>query len=55
MERKDEQGLNTGSVFTFTFNEAGNYVFADASDENQLLVISVKGAGESCADPDRYL
>jgi len=27
MNRKKEQGLTTGSIFTFTFTTAGNYVF----------------------------
>jgi len=27
MKRKEGQGLTTGSIFTFTFNTPGNYVF----------------------------
>ena len=55
MNRKQAQGDITPSVFTFTFTQSGNYVFQDASDPSQLLIITVKGLGESCADPDRYL
>jgi hypothetical protein len=59
MERKQDQqrstGVTTGSVFTYTFTDAGNYVFQDAEDTSKLLMVSVKGDGETCADPDRYL
>lgn len=42
-------------MFTFTFKDPGNYIFQDAADSNALMVIAVKGIGEKCADPDRYL
>jgi hypothetical protein len=42
-------------MFAFTFTEAGNYIFQDGDDQSSLLVITVKGPGEKCADPDRYL
>lgn len=45
----------TASLFSFTFVQSGNYVFNDAADISQLLIITVKGAGEKCPDPDRYL
>lgn len=55
MKRKAAQGLTTGSVFSFTFTTSGNYVFQDAADSSSLMIISVKGSGENCADPDRFL
>jgi len=55
MERKQSQGDTSGSIFTFTFTVAGNYVFEMSNDPSQLLIVTVKGAGENCADPDRYL
>ena len=54
-KRKIEQGSNTPSLFTFSFNTAGTYVFNTASSASQLMIIIVKGAGEVCADPDRFL
>jgi hypothetical protein len=55
MERKQNDQVLSASIFTFTFVEAGNYVFELSNDPAQMMVISVKGPGESCADPDRYL
>ncbi len=42
-------------MFSFTFTQSGNYVFQDASSSTSLLIITVKGFGESCGDPDRFL
>ena len=42
-------------IFTFTFIEAGTYVFQLASNEKKIMIITVKGLGEECADPDRYV
>jgi len=42
-------------IFTFTFTEAGTYVFQDAANDKKIMIISVKGLGEECADPDRYV
>lgn len=55
MNRKISQGDTAASIFTFTFTEAGNYVFEMSNDASQLLIVTVKGPGETCADPDRYL
>jgi len=55
MERKAANGDMSPSVFSFTFTEAGSYVFTDASDPNSLMIVSVKGKGETCGDSDRYI
>ena len=49
------QNLSDPVIFTFTFTEAGTYVFNDAANEKKIMIISVKGLGEECADPDRYV
>ncbi len=54
-KRKIEQGIITPSFFTFTFTKAGTHIFNTASSKSQLMIIIVKGVGEKCADPDRYL
>jgi len=55
MKAKHAQGSTKASIFSYTFTEAGNYVFQDASDIAIMLIITVKGVGEKCQDPDRYL
>lgn len=55
MERKAAKNDISPSIFSFTFTEPGSYVFRDAQDVNKLLVVSVKGKGENCGDPDRYI
>jgi len=55
MARKQALNDMTPSTFSFTFLTAGNYVFYNAADKNNLLIVSVKGAGEKCGDPDRYI
>jgi hypothetical protein len=55
MRRKIAEGDQTESLFAFTFTEEGTYVFNDAAERQRILVITVKGAGEKCADPDRYV
>lgn len=47
--------VTTPSIFAFTFSIQGSYVFVDNSDYEQLMIIRVTGAGESCPDPDRYI
>lgn len=55
MERKQSDGLLSASLFAFTFVASGNYVFKLSNDAAQMMVITVKGPGETCSDPDRYL
>lgn len=43
------------SMFAFTFTAAGSYVFIDASDPEQLMIVKVTGSGEACPDSDRYI
>jgi len=45
----------TTTFFRFTFSEEGTYVFHDALDTEQLMVVKVVGAGEKCYDSDRYI
>ena len=47
--------VTTPSLFAFTFGIQGSYVFVDSADSEQLMIIRVTGAGESCPDPDRYI
>ena len=42
-------------MFVFTFTEEGSYVFTDASTSQKLMMITVMGPGEACADPDKYV
>ena len=39
-------------MWAHEFTEEGIYVFADSIDRDKLTVISVKGAGGECKDPD---
>ena len=55
MKTKQSNNVTTASMFAFTFTVAGSYVFVDATDIEQLMIIRVAGAGESCPDPDRYI
>ena len=55
MKRKNALGSTKPSFFTFTFIEAGSYVFNDAESEAKIMIITVMGAGETCSDPDRYV
>ena len=43
------------TLFMFTFDDAGVYVFADKSDTSQLTVISVMSASQSCPSTDEYI
>ena len=43
------------SLFAFTFAEQGTYVFADSTNKEKLMIITVMGPGESCADPEKYV
>jgi len=45
----------TPSLFAFTFNHAGNYVFHDHTNSQKIMIVTVKGVGEECTDPDRYV
>lgn len=55
MQKKQALGNSAPSLFTFTFGAAGTYVFVDATSSAKLLVITVMGPGEACADPERFL
>jgi hypothetical protein len=55
MARLRAQNSTTPVIFTFTFVEAGNYVFYDNISLQRIMIVSVKGLGEECADPNRYL
>jgi hypothetical protein len=55
MEKKAAQGKTAASFFTFTFIEIGSYVFVDAVNTEKMMMITVMGPGESCADPDKYV
>ncbi len=55
MKTKQANNVTATSMFAFTFSVQGSYVFADASDSEQLMIVRVTGAGESCPDPDRYI
>lgn len=55
MNTKAANNLTTPSLFTFTFTVQGSYVFVDSSDPEQLMIVRVTGAGETCPDPDRYI
>ena len=46
---------DTPTVFAYTFKDVGNYMFEDAADPQKIMAIRVVGAGESCADPDRFV
>lgn len=45
----------TPVIFTFTFADAGNYVFYDSTNAQKILIITVMDLGETCSDPDRYV
>ena len=55
MNRKKEVGDTTETLFAFTFVESGTYVFHTNLNVKKLMIITVKGKGEECADPDRYV
>lgn len=55
MKTKQAQNSTAVSIFAFTFSVAGSYVFVDASDSEQLMIVRVTGSGEACPDPDRYI
>ena len=50
-----ESGVEYAQTFAFTFVEAGNYFFMDATDVDQTLVVSVKKEAEKCPDEDAYI
>jgi len=43
------------TLFLHTFTQAGIYVFGDAADLSQQLVISVMGTSERCRDEDKNI
>jgi len=45
MNTKQANGELTPSLFSFTFENAGNYVFNDASTTSALMIVSVKALG----------
>ena len=55
MKLKASKGDLTPSLFAFTFVEAGNYVFHDATNSQKIMIVTVKGVGEECTDTDRYV
>jgi hypothetical protein len=55
MDLKEAKGQTGTTLFAHTFNDAGSYFFADNINSAMLLCIVVVGAGETCADPDKYL
>jgi hypothetical protein len=55
MKTKLAYNNTSPSLFAFTFTVQGSYVFVDAADSEQLMIVRVTGAGESCPDPDRYI
>jgi hypothetical protein len=55
MKRKQAKKDITPSTFSFTFTQSGTYVFFQSGDENNLMIITVKGKGETCSDSDRYI
>jgi len=55
MKKKKALGSTAPTLFTFTFLSEGAYVFADNADSGKMMLVTVKGPGEACADPDRYV
>jgi len=61
MAKKVALQVSTPSLFAFSFSQAGIYAFGDAEEQSkkstaeQLMVITVMAAGETCTDPDRYV
>lgn len=61
MAKKVALKVSTPSLFAFSFSQAGIYAFGDAEEQSkkntaeQLMVITVMAAGETCTDPDRYV
>ena len=61
MAKKVALQVSTPSLFAFSFSQAGIYAFGDAEEQRknntaeQLMVITVMAAGETCTDPDRYV
>jgi len=55
MKNKKEIGDTRTTFFRFTFKEEGTYVFQDASNKAQIMLVKVVGAGEKCYDTDRYI
>ena len=55
MLRKGAVNDTTPSLFTFTFTQAGSYVFNDAANDQKILIVQVVGPGEECTDSDRFV
>ena len=55
MTTKQAKNNTSPSLFAFTFSQSGSYVFTDATDTTQLMLVRVTDAFESCPDPDRYI
>jgi len=46
MQNKQASGVSSTTYFAFTFEEAGSYVFVDAEDSEQIMIVIVVGAGQ---------
>lgn len=55
MKQKQEKGDLSPSIFLHTFRDKGSYVFYNANNENAIMVVTVKGRGESCKETNRYV
>lgn len=55
MLRQKAQNDFTPSIFSFTFQDKGSYVFYDAANDQKILIIQVVGPGEECNDGDRFV
>lgn len=55
MKNKQALGDKSYTFFRFSFDVSGTYVFHDASDVEQLMVVKVVGLGEKCYDTDGYI
>jgi hypothetical protein len=55
MNRKKGAGDTTETLFSFTFVDPGTYVFHASNNRKKIMIVTAKGKGEECADPDRYV
>jgi hypothetical protein len=55
MLKKQAENDTTISLFAFTFEDSGTYVFNDASSTDKLTIITVVGLSETCPNSDKYL
>jgi len=42
-------------VFAFTFSNAGTYVFGDAVDNSNQMVVAIMEINQKCPDDDKFL